>query len=380
MSDAIQASVQREGSLGCVLQLLVTEPGLAGKEGTLKVEQLAHVKRSSPVHARNTLAEKRFTLAHGLNRIPIGDVVEELYTYSGSKLDLKLTAHVEIDDGLIFDTKLQVDLGPACRLPPRSAVPKECASVHSPRDRFDFIANLRAIPAKARLMVLWLIAIGLPVILFNAALGVRDQFVPESQIWFYDHSDSDGEGESPLMKALMGSGAAGVAIWLAIRRQLQKYMRFEAKLPSGKLHRELRVPARELIEGEARVALQHAVARVVAYNREHGQYTQQEKQGKSTRTVTKSFTENGRGVVLYEQALAHVPANAPLRDYLEGEVNFAPLFDALYPPCRVGSTHGLSLQFEAQLLHPEFVDHDVELPVDDSRLPRSAFYREETAG
>lgn len=374
MSDAIQASVQREGSLGGVVQLLVSEPGLVGKSGTLKVEQVAHVKRSSPVHARKTLAERHFTLAYGLNRIAIGDVVEELYTYSGSKLDLRLTAHIQIDDGVIFDTTLQIDLGTACRLPGRSEVPKEFASVHSPKDRFNFFANLRAIPAKARLLVLWLMAIGIPVIAFNLLVGTRDQFVPESQTWFYDHSDSDGEGESPLFKALMGSGVVGVGLWAAIRRQLQKYMRFDARLPDGQIYRDLRVPANQLIEGEARVALQHAVARVVAYNREHGQYTKQEKDGKSTKTVTKNFTENGRGVVLYEQALAYVPANAALRDYLQGEVHFAPLFDALYPPCRISSTHGLSLQFEAQLIHPEFVDHDIELPCEDSRVQRKAFY------
>ena len=118
--DAIQASVHREGANGCVVQLVVTEPDLAGKSGTLKVEQVAHVKRSSPVHARKTLAEKRFTLAYGLNRVPIGDVVEELFTYTGNKLDLRLTAHIEIDDGLIFDTKLQLDLGGACRFPARA--------------------------------------------------------------------------------------------------------------------------------------------------------------------------------------------------------------------------------------------------------------------
>lgn len=373
--ESIQASVQREGELGCVVHLVVTEPGLAGKSGTLKVEQLAHVKRSSPVHAKRTLAEKRFQLAYGLNRIPIGDVVEELFTYTGNKLDLKLTAHIEIDDGVIFDTEMALDLGQACRLPARKAVPDH-AGVHSPKDRFNFIANLRAIPAKARVIVIWLMIIGLPVILFNAALGVRDQFVPESQVWFYDHSDSDGEGESPLMKALMGSSAAGFAIWMAIRRQLQKYMRFEAKMPPGQLGRDLRIRASDMIEGEARIALQHATARIVAYNREHGQYTKTEKNGKSSKTVTKNFTENGRGVVLYEQALAYVPPNMPLKDFLEGDVDFRPLFEALYPPYRLNSTHGLSLQLEAQLIHPEFVDHDIELPIEDSRVPKEAFYRD----
>ncbi len=374
MSDAIQASVLREPS-GCVVQLWVFEPDLVGKSGTLKIEQVAHVKRSSPVHKRRTLAERKFTLTHGLNRIALGDVLRDAFVYRGKKLDLKLTAHIEIDDGVIFDTELELDLAGACRLPPRAEVPAEPASVHSPRDRFNFIANMRAIPAKARMMVIWLMAIGLPLVAFNAALGVRDQFVPEEQTWFYDHSNSDGESESPLMKALMGSGAVGFALWMAIRLQLQKYMRFAAKLPEGRIERGRRVRAADLMEGEARVPLQHAVARLVAYNREHGQYTASEKDGKKTRTVTKSFCENARGVVLYEQALAYVPAQAPLRDFLEGEIDFTPLFDALYPPYLLGEHHGLSLQLEAQLIHPEFVDHDIELPIASGSLSVEEFHR-----
>jgi hypothetical protein len=244
--------------------------------------------------------------------------------------------------------------------------------VHSPRDRFSFIANLRAIPAKARIIVLWLIAIGVPVILLNAAVGARDQFVPESQVWFYDHSGDDGS-ESPLMKALMGSGGVGMALWLAIRRQLQKYMRFEARLPSGPVERGARCRAADMMEGEARVPLQQATVRIVAYNREHGQYRTTEGSGKNKRTVTKSFTSSARGVVLYEQVLAYVPANMPLAGYLDGEVDFTPIFDSLYPPFMLGGTHGLSLRLEAQLLHPEYVDHDIEL--DPGSLSSEAFYR-----
>ena len=111
------------------------------------------------------------------------------------------------------------------------------------------------------------------------------------------------------------------------------------------------------------MALQGAVVRLVAYNREHGQYTRTEKEGKSSRTVTESFTSPARGIVLYEQLLAYVPAEAQLSSYLAGEIRFEPLFEALYPPTMIGGSHGLSIQLEGQLLHPEFVDHDIELPV-----------------
>jgi hypothetical protein len=371
MSDELQASVVR-GPDGCVVQLWVRGPDLVGKKAKLSIEKHARVKRSSPVHKHEVLAERSFELASGQNRLALGDALDHAFPYSGSKLDLELKAKVEIDDGVIFDTTVELDVASVCTLPARSEVPAEHRSVHSPRDRFSFIANLRAIPAKARVVVLWLIFIGVPLVALNALLGVRDQFVPESQVWFYDHSGSDGS-ESPLMKALMGSGGVGLALWLAIRHQLQKYMRFQAKLPSLAIQRGARCRASDIVEGEARVPLQQAVVRIVAYNREHGQYTAQEKNGKSTRTVTRSFVENARGVVLYEQLLAYVPANVALAGYLDGEVDFSPMFDTLYPPFMLGSTHGLSLQFEAQLIHPEFVDHEVELT--PGALDPQQFYR-----
>jgi hypothetical protein len=169
--------------------------------------------------------------------------------------------------------------------------------VHSPRDRFSFIANLRAIPAKSRAIVLWLVIVGLPVIALNAVVGVRDQFVPDSQVWFYDHRGDDGS-ESPLMKALMGSGGVGMALWLAIRRQLQKYMRFEARLPvAGQITRGSRCRVADMIEGVARVPLQQARVRVVAFNREHGQYTATEGSGKNKRFVTGGVVSSlGKGI------------------------------------------------------------------------------------
>lgn len=362
MDDAIQATARREAD-GCVVQLWVRDPDLAGKSGVLKVLLDATVKRGSPVHRQQVLAERRFTLAAGQNRIAFGDLPDAAFGYRGQQLDIALSASIEIDDGLLFDTKITLDLGPLCRLPPRSGKAQDGAVVHSPRDRFSFIANLRAIPAKARLTVIWLVLVGLPVIAVNALVGVRDQFVPESQVWFYDHhgyDDGRRTSESPLMKALAGSGGVGMALWLAIRRQLQKYMTFEATLPSG-IAPGVRCRASNIVQGTAQVALQQAAVRVVAFNREHGQYRTTEGSGKNKRTVTKSFTSDARGIVLYEQRLAYVPALAPLATYLEGDVDFTPIFEALYPPFMLGGTHGLSLWLEAQLLHPEFVDQEIVL-------------------
>ena len=359
MGDGIRITPAREADGECNLALLVEDPDLAGKRATVRVEQRARVKKSSPVHKAKVLHEADLVLQPGINLLPLGNALDGVFAYKGDDLDLDLAAMVTIDDGIVFDTKVDSDLAALCPLPPRRDVP-EARSVHSPPDRFSFIANLRAIPAKARMIVLGLLLAGGPVIAVNALVGVRDQFVPESQVWFYDHTGDDG-GESPLMKALAGSGAAGMALWLAIRHQLKKYMRFEAKWPLAKLEPGARCRASDIVSGEAGVVLRQVIVRVVAYNREHGQHRVEEGSGKNKRTVTKEFTNDARGVVLFERLLPHVGAGESLAAGLDAEVDFAPLFAALYPPCRIGGTHGLSVMLEAQLLHPEFVDHDVVL-------------------
>lgn len=373
MADRIIVRVERDADGVCVVAE-ARAPGIAGKQAELRVVQCARVKRGSPVHKQRTLYSRKFRLGDGSARFPLGAALDDVFAYRGGDLDLLLKVEVEVDDGLFFDTEIEHDLSAHGDLPARAAAPAAHKEVHSPSDRFDFLANLRAIPPKARLLVLWLLLLGGPVVVANALVGARDQFVPESRAWFYDHSDSDGESESPLFKALAGSGAIGFALWMAIRQQLKQYMRFEAKLPAGLvLRRGARCRPEEIVSGQARVPLQQATLRLVAYNREHGQYTKQEKSGNSTRTVTRSFSTDARGIVLYQQLLAYVPANAPLAGMLSGEVSFDALFDALYPPVRIDGSHGLSLCLEAQLLHPEYVDQDVVLA--DPALEVASFFR-----
>lgn len=371
MSERFKVTAVRDAD-GCAVLVHVFDPELQGVFSRLVVTHRAHVKRGSPVHHEIPLVTRRVTLQPGENRIALGDALDKAYGYVGDKLDLRLTAKLTINDGVIFNTDVDIDLSDVCRLTPRTARQAQAKSVHSPSDRFNFLANLRAIPGAARAKVLWLLIIGGPLILANMVVGTRDQFVPESRTWFYDHRDGDGGSESPLMKALVGSGAIGAGIWMMVLAQLRRYMRFEATRPDGLVDRDTRWDPSTMVRGKARVPLQQVTLRLVAYNREHGQYTKREKKGKSSRTVTKEFVNDACGVVLYERLLPFVPTGIDVGSYLQGDVALAPLFDALYPPLMLGMQHGLSVQFEVQLLHPEFVDQEVIL--EHVQLDPAAFY------
>lgn len=361
MSERIRISTER-GKDGLVAIVVPLDPEVIGREAELRLVQRARVKRSNPVHKERRLATHSLVLSAGQSRVPLGSAMGDAFPYRGEALDLELKIELEIDDGFFFDTEVEHDLSSYGRLPARAAPPLPHKEVHSPADRFNFFANLKAIPARARIVVLWLLLLGGPILAVNAIVGVRDQFVPESSAWFYDQSNSDGESESPAFKALAGSGVLGAMLWLAIRHQLKKYMTFAARLPPGlSLARGSRCSAADIVSGAARVPIERATLRIVAYNREHGQYEDQKKDGSKTRTVTKDFSSDARGIVLYEQQLLYLAADEPIERNLAGEVAFDAVFDSLYPSVRIGSSHGLSLCLEAQFLHPDYVDHDIQM-------------------
>ena len=64
-------------------------------------------------------------------------------------------------------------------------------------------------------------------------------------------------------------------------------------------------------------------------------------------------------VVLYERRILQIPAHRPLSMYIDGDVDFRPMFDLLLPPLMVSSSHGVDVAWEVQFLHPKFVDHEL---------------------
>ena len=157
------------------------------------------------------------------------------------------------------------------------------------------------------------------------------------------------------MQSLLGSGAAGAAIWFAMRRQLRKYMKFKFKRVPNHIDRSTRVPVDQLVHGLARVELNDVTLRVVACNLEKGQYMRGS--GSDRRTV--SFSEPVQGVVLYQRHTTSIQRKQPVENAFEGMVDFGPMFDALYPPAVVSKTHGLFVYWEVQLLVGELVDQEL---------------------
>lgn len=326
---------------------------LHGKDAELVLVFKAEVKDKRPVHSERELLRHKFTVSGATQTVRCSrSQLDRHYGHDGKQLALKVVARLEVDDGILFDSTFKADhllpLQGGDR--PLRGDPKQM----DPKDVFSFIANVAVLPMRNKMIVLGLLIGGGFVVVGNMLLGFHDEFVPEAQTYFYDHSGSDGS-ESPIMKALMGSGAAGAGIWMAIMFQLRQYMRFQMK-PHPRIGRDTRLRLSDLVEGEAKVKLENVVVRVVACNRECGQY----KRGSGTKERTVSFKNPINAVLLYERRILQIPPHRPLGMYLDGEVDFRPMFDLLLPPLMLGSSHGIDVAWEVQFLHPKFVDHELD--------------------
>jgi hypothetical protein len=348
--------VEEEGHL--VVRVGMRDPALAGKWASLRVERVAEVKRSAGIDREEVLLERRFQLGPEAARFVLPPGHAPRWIYRGRHLVLRTTATLVVDDGVLRDTKVVAE----AQLP-KFAGPLAAESSRrqaDPSDRFSLLANLGAVPWRNRIMALALLIVGIPLVLANAVLGWHDQTTAPHATVFYDHEDSDGESQSPLVNALVASGGVGFALWLALRAQLRRYMDLEvvaSRVPK-RIEPGTRLAVQDIVRGKARVPLEDCVLRVVAFNREKGQYKHRTKD----KTETREFAEIARAAVLYEQRLPHVPAESPLAQSLEGELDFARLFTQLHPPTSMGAHHGIDIRWEVQLVHAQFVDQEVALP------------------
>ncbi len=350
-------------------KLSFLDPELIGKEATFTIEHHVNVNDSRPVDKSDTLFTHIFTASSTpeLVTIPSNVMKERPYTYNGAKIDVECFAILKVNDKWIrSDTSTQKRLPDTNLKKPK--IGGSASNLIEPKDVFSFTKNLMAIPARNKIATFGLMVIGLILIVINMILGIHDQMSSEHATILYSHYDSDGDSSTPLGKALVGCGAIGVAIWLAIKRQLRKYMTFKFRPIKGEINARKEFAVNELIKGISRTDLLNVRLRIVACNMEKGKYVRGS--GSNRRTV--SFSNPKRGVMLYSKKVKRIPRNEPVENHFKGSISFEPMFKALYPPNSASSSHGLFVYWEVQLIHNEFVDQ--ELIGDTSILCNDDFF------
>ena len=356
MTEAASITLERSGDRetgDITCHICIHDEKHNNHDATFRLVAEVKVHDSRAVNSENVLHEETFKITgpDHVVTIPRRDI--RAYSYYGSMIDIEIHTRVIIDDAMLFDSKVSTEQELELGLKPPAE--DDAERIVEPKDDFFFFKNLKAIPFQAQVITLGLAIIGGIVILINTAIGAHDQFSPNHLVYFYDHFDSDGDSESPLQKALMGSGALGAMIWFAMRGQLRKYMKFHFKFQGKAIRPDEEYVASSFFAGRSRVPLENITLRVVASNMECGQYVR----GSGTNRRTVSFTEPIRGVILFEKTVDNIPARVPIGNYFNDRFAFTPMFELLYPPVEVSSSHGLKVHWEVQLLHPEFIDQEL---------------------
>ena len=367
--DPEKGEARQAPHAGLRAKLIIPDPELIGKKATFTIKRHVQVKDSRPVHDTEEMFKHKFTVRGGKVTVPIPhDVLKDHpFQYDGNAIEIQCFGELVINDKLIRkDTSVQKDLPVEALKKPE--VLSNTNELIEPKDIFSFSKNLMAIPTHNKIATLGLLVVGLVVIVVNMLIGYHDQFSPEHATYLYSHVGSDGDGESPLVNALMGCGAIGVAIWFAIRRQLRKYMTFGLKPISKSVTRQSEHAVSDLFYGVSRTDLKDVTLRIVACNMEKGQYVRGS--GSNRRTV--SFSTPVRGVLLYSKKVTLIPKNHSVENHFRDSMSFEPMFKVLYPPSEVSKSHGLFIYWEIQLIHNDFVDQ--ELVGDTARFRREDFF------
>ena len=367
--DPEKGEARQAPHAGLRAKLIIPDPELIGKKATFTIKRHVQVKDSRPVHDTEEMFKHKFTVRGGKVTVPIPhDVLKDHpFQYDGKEIEIKCFGELVINDKLIRkDTSVQKDLPVEALKKPE--VLSNTNELIEPKDIFSFSKNLMAIPTHNKIATLGLLVVGLVVIVVNMLIGYHDQFSPEHATYFYSHFDSDGDGSSPLVKALGGCGAIGAAIWFAIRRQLRKYMTFKFKPITGSINRQSEHAVSDLFYGVSRTDLKDVTLRIVACNMEKGKYVRGS--GSNQRTV--SFSTPVRGVLLYSKKVTLIPKNHSVENHFRDSMSFEPMFKVLYPPSEVSESHGLFIYWEIQLIHNDFVDQ--ELVGDTARFRREDFF------
>jgi len=336
------------------LHVSVMDPGHCGKRTEVRVLRRAVVHESGGLDSEVELHRCSLVLMP-TTRIDLDEPLDG-YSHAGRKVSIEYVAEFRMDGK--SPTKGNGEIPFLVPGPERAPQEGDAAKWIEPKDHWSLVANIMALEPSKRIRAIAMSVVCGVLVLVNMAVGWHDQWVPESQTYFYDHHGTKKgrrTSESPLMKAATGSGVIGAGAFVTLMALLRGYMTFnitDRKLP----RRGARVAARDLIRGKARIALEGVDVRVVAANREFGEV--RKKEGK--KTVTNKVVEPVRAVCLYQQRLMHVPANTEIATYLSGDVDFDLVYRTLLPPQRVGRAHGIDVVWEAQLLHPRFVDQEVE--------------------
>ncbi len=347
------------GTVGdIILEISVHDASLIGRSAKLTIERRVKVKKDDPIDHYDKI-ERSLVLRQSRCEITLSSKDLKLFSYSGETIDISAHVTLNVDTGLLFDTKVKIR-DKMDYLPRLKVASSDAEVVIEPKDQFSFVKNMKAIPSSAQRMVIYLGFLAALFLCVNTFIGFHDQFVSDAKTWLYSHRDHEGEREFPLWDAMgLNCIAAGVA-WYLMRRELRRYMSFRLTTKPSMFAPGAKFQVKQLISGVPRVPLESAELRIVACNLEKGSYWV--KSGKDSSKHT--FSHPVRAITLYKKKVFKLPAGQEINVHFPEVISFDEIYKKLYPSHMLKETHGIDIYWEVQLLHDSYVDQELIGPTE----------------
>ena len=323
-----------------------------GKNAEFTLDLASEVHDSSPVNDETNLYTDKFVVDRTEYELEIPTDSFECFTYKGTHASIVLRANLKVDDAWILkdsqvSRKTQFKLVDA-RSGSRGG---DATEVIDPFDTVQFSKNFDALSSERKT--------GFILMSLLCALGwLGGSWL----IWDIFSQGEDGVVVAVFLIIILL--VAMVCLWVWQKDSFfRSYMSVSLR-PIPAITRSTCLPISQLVSGKSEIDLKNMTLRVVACNMEMGQYIRGS--GSNRRTV--SFEEPVRPIILYSERVGHIPARQEIGNHFPGEVDFGPMFKALYPPLEISETHGLAVYWEVQLLHDEFIDHELKGPTDSIKV------------
>ena len=316
-----------------------------GKNAEFTLDLASEVHDSSPVNDETNLYTDKFVVDRTEYELEIPTDSFECFTYKGTHASIVLRANLKVDDAWILRDS-QVSRTTQFKLvDARSGSPGgDATEVIDPFDTVQFSKNFDALSSGKKT--------GFILMSLLCALGWL------GGSWLIWENGSDGSIFIAVVFIILLLFLM-VCLWGWQADSFYKSYINVSLRPIPAITRSTCLPISQLVSGESEIDLKNMTLRVVACNMEMGQYIRGS--GSNRRTV--SFEEPVRPIILYSERVGHIPARQEIGNHFPGEVDFGPIFKALYPPLEISKKHGLAIYWEVQLLHDEFIDHELKGPV-----------------
>ncbi|MDC0218742.1 hypothetical protein OAL58_01985 [Verrucomicrobia bacterium] len=348
MSDDLYLSIRPDVDFRptfFIVDLKITNPKMMGKKAEFKLDLASDVHDSRAVDDAKNLYAHNFTVDRTEYQLKIPTDSFDCFTYKGTHASIVLRANLKVDDAWILKDSEVSRTAQLKLVDARTGGGGDASAEIDPFDKVQFSKNFNALSSDRKLAFLLLS-------LFCVIAGVWGPIA----IWKMRDSDDPGGAIVGIIVLIV----VVCVLWVWFKnKQFKSYMKV-ALQPMPAITRDTRLQIPQLISGKSEVDLKNMTLRVVACNMEKGQYVR----GSGTNRRTVSFEEPVRPIILYSEKVSLIPSGQELGGHFPGEVDFGPIFKTLYPPLKISETHGLAVYWEVQLLHDEFIDHELKGPTD----------------